>query len=112
FDRGGRDKIESVLAIVSIDPGARAAGVITQRDEAEPDRTAALPVRVAIPMKIIIVYDRLIECRAVRDRQNDRRCRLDHRPRRDRLARKHPAAAPEAGPDFNPMVRKRHDATT
>src|SRR6516162_3860174 len=81
--------------------------MVAQSDETEAERASSLALWIAVPVKIVVVDDRLVECRTIGDRDDDDGRRLDHRSRRDGLPREDPATARGADANLDAMVRYR-----
>jgi hypothetical protein len=81
--------------------------VIAQRNQPESHRAAALPLRITIPMEVIIMQDRAIEQWALLSRHYDDRCGLDQHTGGERLARKDAAAFYRIAANFKAIFRAR-----
>src|SRR6516165_10066843 len=81
--------------------------MVAQSDETEAERASSLALWIAVPVKIVVVDDRMVECRTIADRDDDDGRRLNHRSRRDGLPREDPATARVADANLDAVVRYR-----
>lgn len=84
--------------------------MVAQAKEAQPQRAPPVPIRVAVPMEIVLVNDGSIEGRTISCRQDDDwRC-FDNSSVRDRLTGEDSTPAPDARTDFGKLIAYRGDA--
>src|SRR5215468_576838 len=84
--------------------------MVAQREKTERQRAAPLTIRIAVPVKVVVVDDRPVEPRTVGRRNDDDRRRLDDAPGRDRRPGKYPATARRTDADLDAVVRDRAEA--
>src|SRR5262249_43615292 len=104
------DQIERLSGVVAIDTRARPVRVVAQRKQTQSQRTAAIAVGVAVPMKVVVENNSPIEHGTLGRRQDDDRRRLDQGSRGYRLPGEQPAAASGVRSDFYEVVGYRQDA--
>lgn len=84
--------------------------MVAQSDEAEGQGAASGTFGIAVPVKVVVVDDRPVECWTIAGRYDDDGRRFDQCSRCDGLPCEDPTAARGAGTDLDAMIRCRSQA--